>query len=234
MHKKMMNSPKIYKIRIVFRWLKNQAEKNTFNAVRKMVLTAGLPFEPAKVNKNGPRLAYGPSPALGQRAEREYLDIYLQKSIATEEVHRALEEAAPKGLELLDVRRVPYPLPSVQNLAAAARYRVEGDFFLYQPGRKLEEFLNSGRVEVTFRAENGLSCVKDIQPFVGPCRTISSKVVSLTVLPVQGKWINPEEVIAAWLDLEIPAGEENFTVEGLTFIREGLFWQDSQGEFHLI
>ena len=234
MHKKMMNSPKIYKIRIVFRWLKNQAEKNTFNAVRKMVLTAGLPFEPAKVNKNWPRLAYGPSPALGQRAEREYLDIYLQKSIATEEVHRALEEAAPKGLELLDVRRVPYPLPSVQNLAAAARYRVEGDFFLYQPGRKLEEFLNSGRVEVTFRAENGLSCVKDIQPFVGPCRTISSKVVSLTVLPVQGKWINPEEVIAAWLDLEIPAGEENFTVEGLTFIREGLFWQDSQGEFHLI
>ena len=134
----MMNTPKIYKIRVVFRWLKNQADRNTFNAVRKMVLTAGLPFEPAKVNKNWPRLAYGPSPALGQRAEREYLDIYLQKSIAAEEVQSALEKAAPSGLELLSVRRVPYPLPSVQNLAAAARYRVEGNFSSYQPGGKLE------------------------------------------------------------------------------------------------
>jgi hypothetical protein len=76
--------------------------------------------------------------------------------------------------------------------------------------------------------------VKDIQPFVGPCCTISPNVVSLTVLPVEGKWINPEEIIAAWLALEIPAGDEIFTVEGLTFIREGLFWLDSQGEFHLI
>ena len=229
-----MNPPKIYKIRVVFRWLKNQADRNTFNAVRKMVLTAGLPFEPAKVNKNWPRLAYGPSPALGQRAEREYLDIYLQKSIAAEEVQSALEKAAPSGLELLSVRRVPYPLPSVQNLAAAARYRVEGNFSSYQPGRKLEEFLSSGRVEITRRAENGLSCVKELSAHIGPCRTISPEVVSLTVLSVQGKWINPEEIIAAWLGLEVPAGEENFTVEGLTFIREGLFWQDSQGEFHLI
>lgn len=229
-----MNTPKIYKIRVVFRWLKNQADRNTFNAVRKMVLTAGLPFEPAKVNKNWPRLAYGPSPALGQRAEREYLDIYLQKSIAAEEVQSALEKAAPSGLELLSVRRVPYPLPSVQNLAAAARYRVEGNFSSYQPRRKLEEFLSSGRVEITRRAENGLSCVKELSAHIGPCRTISPEVVSLTVLSVQGKWINPEEIIAAWLGLEVPAGEENFTVEGLTFIREGLFWQDSQEEFHLI
>ena len=229
-----MNTPKIYKIRVVFRWLKNQADRNTFNAVRKMVLTAGLPFEPAKVNKNWPRLAYGPSPALGQRAEREYLDIYLQKSIAAEEVQSALEKAAPSGLELLSVRRVPYPLPSVQNLAAAARYRVEGNFSSYQPGRKLEELLSSGWVEITRRAENGLSCVKELSAHIGPCRTISPEVVSLTVLSVQGKWINPEEIIAAWLGLEVPAGEENFTVEGLTFIREGLFWQDSQGEFHLI
>lgn len=229
-----MNTPKIYKIRVVFRWLKNQADRNTFNAVRKMVLTAGLPFEPAKVNKNWPRLAYGPSPALGQRAEREYLDIYLQKSIAAEEVQSALEKAAPSGLELLSVRRVPYPLPSVQNLAAAARYRVEGNFSSYQPGRKLEEFLSPGRVEITRRAENGLSCVKELSAHIGLCRTISPEVVSLTVLSVQGKWINPEEIIAAWLGLEVPAGEENFTVEGLTFIREGLFWQDSQGEFHLI
>lgn len=106
-----------------------------------MVLASGLPFEPAKVNKNWPRLAYGPAPAFGQTAEREYLDIYLRTSVSAEETRAGLEAAKPKGLELVSVERVPYALPSVQNLAAVAKYRVEGDFALYAPEETAEDFL---------------------------------------------------------------------------------------------
>lgn len=140
---------------------KGPEHNNVFNAVRKMVLASGLPFEPAKVNKNWPRLAYGPAPAFGQKAEREYLDIYLQESATAEEVRAALEASRPKGLELVHVERVPYALPSVQNLAAAAKYRVEGDFALYGPGRTAEDFFNAPRVDVVRRADNGLTLTAD-------------------------------------------------------------------------
>ena len=78
----MINTSKIYKMRIVLRVGNWPAEiQSVFNAVRSMVLASELPVEPAKVNKNWPRLSYGPQVAVGQHAEREYLDIYLQEMI---------------------------------------------------------------------------------------------------------------------------------------------------------
>ncbi len=231
----MINPPKIYKMRIVFRIVKRTGgTNNIFNAVRKMVLSSGLPFEPAKVNANWPRLAYGPSPALGQRAEREYLDVYLQHLVAADEVRSALEKSAPAGLEILSVERVPYPLPSVQNLAAAARYRLQGDFTNLENGRKLEDFVQLARVEVTRRAVNGLACVTDAKPYIVSAETISPTEAALTLQSVQGKWIKPEWIAAAWLGVEVPAEEEAFSVDGVTVIRECLLWQDSQGLFHPI
>lgn len=213
---------------------KGPEHNNVFNAVRKMVLASGLSFEPAKVNKNWPRLAYGPAPAFGQTAEREYLDIYLQESAPAEEVRAALEAAKPKGLELVRVERVPYALPSVQNLAAAAKYRAEGDFALYGPERTAEDFFNAPRIDVVRRADNGLTLTADAKPYVRAVETLSERAVRLTLAGVDGKWIKPQTLIAAWLGLDIPAQDELFTVEGFTFIREGLFWQDSAGELRLI
>lgn len=221
-------------MRIVFSWLQKPENINVFNAVRKMVLSAGLPFEPAKVNKNWPRLAYGPAPAQGQQAEREYLDIYLQTPLSADEVRRSLQAVAPKGMELLQVERVPYPLPSVQNLAAAARYRVKGDFVPYHPGRKLEDFLAGGRICVARIAANGMRYEKDLSEYVGPAETIAPNEVVFTLRSVEGKWIQPQELIAAWLGIELPAEDEAPTVAGLIFIREGLFWQDCEGNLHIM
>ncbi len=231
----MINAPKIYKMRIVFHVVKKTAgTANVFNAVRKMVLASGLPFEPAKVNANWPRLSYGPAPALGQRAEREYLDIYLQNKTAEEEVRSALIKAAPQGLEIVSVKRVPYPLPSVQNLAAAARYRLQGNFASFENGRKLEDFVNAARVEVTRRAVNGLACVTDAKPYIVSAEVTSPDEAVLTLACVQGKWVKPEWIVAAWLGLEIPAEDEEFSVDGVTVTRECLLWRDSEGLFHPI
>lgn len=222
-------------MRIVFRFVKKTGgQSNVFNAVRKMVLSSGLPFEPAKVNANWPRLAYGPAPAQGQRAEREYLDIYLRQPVAVDEVRRALAAAAPEGVEICAVTRVPYPLPSVQNLAAAARYRIRGDFGSLGAGRKLEEFVNEARVEVTRRAENGLAFVTDAKPYILSAETAAPDEAVLTLVSVQDKWIKPEWIVAAWLGLDIPAGDEAFSVDGVTVTRECLLWKDSQGLFHPI
>ena len=213
---------------------KSPARLNTFNAVRSMVLASGLPYEPAKVNKNWPRLAYGPAPSMGVRAEREYLDIYLLSVVPAEQVRSSLEQAKPQGLTLLDVQRVPYALPSVQNLAAAAVYRVEGNFDLFAPDMTAEDFFNAARVDITCRADNGLALVQNAKPYIWKAQTVSNRAVRLTLLNVQGKWERPQTLIAAWLGIDIPAQDEAFTVEGFTFIRESFLWQDSEGEFHPI
>ena len=222
-------------MRIVFTCAeKSPARLNTFNAVRSMVLASGLPYEPAKVNKNWPRLAYGPAPSMGVRAEREYLDIYLLSAVSAEQVRSSLEQAKPQGLTLLDVQRVPYALPSVQNLAAAAVYRVEGNFDLFAPDMTAEDFFNAARVDITRRADNGLALVQNAKPYIWKAQTVSNRAVRLMLLNVQGKWERPQTLIAAWLGIDIPAQDEAFTVEGFTFIRESFLWQDSEGEFHPI
>lgn len=222
-------------MRIVFTCAeKSPARLNTFNAVRSMVLASGLPYEPAKVNKNWPRLAYGPAPSMGVRAEREYLDIYLLSAVPAEQVRSSLEQAKPQGLTLLDVQRVPYALPSVQNLAAAAVYRVEGNFGLFAPDMTAEDFFNAARVDITRWADNGLALVQNAKPYIWKAQTVSNRAVRLTLLNVQGKWERPQTLIAAWLGVDIPAQDEAFTVEGFIFIRESFLWQDSEGEFHPI
>lgn len=231
----MINTPKIYKMRIVFTCAeKSVAQRNTFNAVRSMVLASGLPYEPAKVNKNWPRLAYGPAPSMGVRAEREYVDVYLLSSVPAEQVRCSLEQAKPQGLTLLDVQRVPYALPSVQNLAVGAVYRVEGNFDLFGPEQTAEDFFNAARVDITRRAESGLALVQNAKPYIWKAQTVSNSAVRLTLLNVQGKWERPQTLIAAWLGVDIPAQDDTFTVEGFTFIRESFLWQDSEGEFHPI
>ncbi len=231
----MINTPKIYKMRIVFSGLeKSPRGTNIFNIVRNMVLGSGLPFEPAKVNKNWPRLAYGPAAGFGQRAEREYLDIYLTQPVPAAQVRERLQRVKPQTMELLSVERVPYALASVQHLAAAARYRVEGDFALYGPEKPLEDFFNAPRIEIVRRAENGLTLTENIKSYVLAAKKLSPRTVQLMLACVEGKWLKPQIFIAAWLGLEIPLQDEFFTVEGFSFIREGLFWQDSEGALHLI
>ena len=235
--KEMKDTPKIYKMRIVFRCAENAArDKNVFNAVRKMVLDSGLPYEPAKVNKNWPRLAYGPAPAQGQRAEREYLDIYLREHCSEDGVRQALQQAAPNDLELLQVMRVPYPLPSVQNLAAAVRYRVKGDFSSYiSTGQKIEDWAGKGELFVVLRAENGMACQQKITPFLLEAKTLSPDEIELTLAGIDGKWLPPQWFVAAWLGQEISLPNEVCSAtEGFTFIRQGFYWKDSQGELHLI
>ena len=222
-------------MRIVFRGPQNTAGTPfIFNAVRKMVLASGLPFEKAKVNPNWPRLAYGPAPAKGQQAEREYLDVYLTEPRPADEVRPALEKSAPAGIQLLSVQRVPYALPSVANLAQAARYIVEGDFSPWAPKQSLTDFLNGRKALAVLTAPNA-TVTQEVQlrPYVAACEQPEANKYLLTLQTVNEKTLKPQYAVAAWLGEPIVQGEE-FTLPGIRFIREGLFWRDSQGGLHRI
>ena len=233
--KRMINTSKIYKMRIVFRFIQKEPEPvSVFNAVRKMILASALPFEPAKVNKNWPRFSYGPSLPTGVSADREYADVYLVSFVPANEVKRRLEEVKPPLSEIIEVRRVPYALPSVQNLAAAAKYRVKGNFKAFALEQTVENYFNATRVEVVYRAENGCTVSVNARPYILEARTISEEEIQLTLGCIEKKWFPPQELVAAYLGIEILRSKEPFTVDGFSFIREGLYWQDSQGLLHLI
>lgn len=219
-------------MRVVFRAL-NNATTNVFKAVREMILRSGLAFEPAKVNKQWPRFAYGPSVAVQQQALREYVDIYLSALVPAEEVQRKLEEAGAGELVILSVQRVPYAMPSVQNLAAAAIYSVEGPFSSFALEQTVENYFNAPRVEAVYRSEKGLVLTRNIKASVLQAQTLSADKIRLTLACAEGKWIPVQEVVASYLGMEI-AAQEDWTVEGFTFVREGLYWRDSQGTLHLI
>ena len=221
-------------MRIVFRAAKNAERKNIFYAVRKMVLASGLPYESAKVNKFWPRLVYGPAGALNQYAEREYLDIYLKELVPVAQVSSCLEGSKPSEITLLEVARVPYAMPAVADLVSAVKYRVQGDFSSWAPQKTLETYFNAERVEVVRRAENGLTLTFDVKPFVIEAQAQTADMLHLFLSVRNKKWLNPYMVLGAWLGETIPMPDDTFTIQGIKIVREGLYWQDSQGAFHLI
>lgn len=224
-------------MRIEFRWVSASPAdpKQVLNAVRKMILASGLPFTPAQVNNRWPRFAYGPAPAAGERAEREYVDIYLRESCSEEMVHQALVKAAPNGLEILQVRRVPYALPSVQKLAAAVSCRVYGEASqIAELGQKLQGSMQAQNLLVSLRNPDGELRQKELAPGLQAVHLVAPDEVELLLVPLSGLWVLPQWYVAAALGLEVPTQDEKFFIEGLSFVRKTIFWRDSQGELHPI
>lgn len=230
----MINTPKIYKMRIEFTVSAPADNKRIFGALRNAVLKSGLPFEPAKVNKNWPRLAYGPVLGYALESFGEFADIYLLQNVPPQEVHQALARAAGPQITVKRVERVPYALPSVANLAQAARYIVEGDFSPWAPKQSLTDFLNGRKALAVLTAPNATMTQEvQLRPYVAACEQPEANKYLLTLQTVNEKTLKPQYAVAAWLGEPIVQGEE-FTLPGIRFIREGLFWRDSQGGLHRI
>lgn len=207
--------------------------KRIFSALRDMVLGSGLPFEPAKVNKNWPRLAYGPALGYRQYSLGEYADLYFSAPVKEADAQAALEKTAPAGVRVLRVRRVPYALPSVSNLAEVAKYAAEGNFDAYNPERPAEEFFGGKDISVTEQAPNGMSVRRNLKPFVLSVQRPRPDRLELLLQRYQDKTAKPEYAVAAWLNVPVPAGTE-FTLQHIKFTREALYWRDAAGTLRAI
>lgn len=220
-------------MRVVFTVAGAWDHKRIFSALRNMVLQSGLPFEPAKVNKNWPRLAYGPALGYGQYSLGEYADLYFSSPVKEEDARAVLKQAAPKGVSVVSARRVPYALPSVSNLAEVMKYGVQGDFSRYNPAREAEEFFAEKHIYVTVQAPNGMTMQRELKPFVLSVTRTRPDRLELLLQRHQDKTAKPEHAVAAWLGVAAPS-EEEFTLEDLKFTREALYWRDAQGNLRAI
>lgn len=226
---------KIYKMRIVLQVLpEGPRGKDFLPAVRQMILSSKLAYVPAKINAHWPRLSYGPSIGKGQLALREYIDIYLKTSVPVQQVQESLAAHAPQGIAVLAVHRVPYALASLQQLATAAVYEIEGNFAMYAPVQTLENYVSATRLESVRRAANSMSVTVDIKPFVRQAHQLDDKRIECTLVSVEEKWMNPLILIYAWLGWEIPLPAEQLTDERFKVIRQGLYWKDSNDALHQI
>ncbi len=207
------------------------ARTDVTGALRQMVQESGLPYARAKQNPHAPRLNYGPSLKKGQRAVREYADIYLLESAGAEQVRRQLERSKPQGLALLEVYRVPYTFPAVQQLATVGKFTAQGDFSAYFPRQTFENYVACAQVEVVRQAANGMTLITDIKPFVVAGRTVSPQCIEMTLTSVADKWLNPLEAVCGWLDIPL---QEDVSACDFAITRQGLYWKDSAGELHLI
>ncbi len=232
--KKMLNTSKIYKMRIVFHLAPDApGQGDKVGLLRAWVAQSGLEFAPAKQNPRVPRIAYGPALKKGQQARREYVDIYLCRAATVCEARALLALCKPEGLSLLEVQRVPYALAGVQQLAGVAVYEVEGDFSAWAPTQPFENYVSSTRLERICHAANGMVFTTDLKPFVVSAQTLRPQRVQLTLQRVGEQWIDPLEVIYAWLGIELPVPQKP-TDERFIVTRQGLYWQDSQQNLHLI
>lgn len=225
---------KIYKMRIVFHWA-DQAEGrlDSAAALRSMLLSGTLPFARGKQNKNLPRLAYGPSVKQGQFAAREYADIYLLESVSTQTVRTQLEEHQPSGFTLLEVKRVPYALAGVQQLAQVAVYGIEGNFTQPAAAKTFENYVTAEKVSAVCWSETGVRLVRDVKPFLLGARMLGPQQAELSLCSVQGKWLNPLEVLQGWSGANTPLDAQRIE-QTFKITRQGLYWQDSQQHLHLI
>ena len=220
-------------MRIVFSVAEAWDHKRIFSILREMVLRSGLPFEPAKVNKNWPRLAYGPVLGYKQYSLGEVADLYFSTALETTQVQTALEHSASDGVRILRVWRVPYGLPSVSSLAEVMKYSVQGDFSVYTPSCCAEEFFRKKHVYVSAEASGGISLQRDLKPFILRGVQPQPDKIELLLQRCGDKSTKPEYVIAAWLQIPVPMQEE-FTLPELKFTRETLYWRDHAGNLHAI
>ena len=226
---------KIYKMRIVLHVSEQGPQhKDLLPAVREMIRSSGLDYVPAKVNARWPRLSCGPGVGKGLLAQREYIDIYLRKAVSPQQVRECLTAHAPQGLTPLDVQRVPYALASLQQLATAAVYEVQGDFAAYAPQKTFEQYISSERIGSIRRGANTICLTVDIKPYVVEGHQVDDTHIRCTLTSVEEKWMNPLVLIYAWLGWEIPVPVEELTDERFKIIREGLYWKDTQHNLYPI
>ena len=231
----MINTSKIYKMRIVFHLAPDApGREDIVGLLRTLVQKSGLPFARAKQNPKAPRIAYGPGIKRGQFAAREYADLYLFTSVSAAKARARLEACKPQGFTFLDCKRIPFALAGVQQLASVVVYEVQGDFASYAPKQTLENYVASPRLEVIRTAPNGLRLTTDIKPFVRQANMLDATRAELTLNRVDERWLSPLEVIEAWLGPDKFPTAQNAADECFTIIRQGLYWADSAGNLHLI
>lgn len=145
-----------------------------------------------------PRLQVALPLPLGFASEAEWLDLWLERPVPPEEVHRALVAVLPEGLGIRAVEEIPLEAPALTTQVYAAEYIAEVETFLPadEVQRRVEELLSQATLP---RERRGRPY--DLRPLILALRLEETRpdgvVLRMTLSAREGATGRPEEVLDA-------------------------------------
>jgi radical SAM-linked protein len=105
--------------------LRFTSHRDFSRAFERAVFRARIPMAYSSGFNPHPRISYAGAAPTGSASEAEYLEIALAQVLVPAEVHAALDEALPEGLDVIEV--VESPGGSLADRLEASRWRIDVD-----------------------------------------------------------------------------------------------------------
>lgn len=149
-----------------------------------------------------PRISYANAAPTGVASEAEYVEIALVERVDAEALRRALDEALPSGLDILEVREVAVPgRASLADLLQASAWRIELPGVDDATVRAVRgEFLGLDTAEVTRMTKSGARTL-DARAAVVSLDVVSPIDAACAILQVVVRHttpaVRPEDILTA-------------------------------------
>jgi radical SAM-linked protein len=104
--------------------MKYTGHLDLFRTWERTIRRAALPLAYTQGFRPHPRLNLAAALPLGFTSDCELIDIWLEQDMELEDVKSALTNAAPPGLEILDIKSVELQAPSLQSIVESSEYSI--------------------------------------------------------------------------------------------------------------
>jgi radical SAM-linked protein len=134
--------------------LRFTSHRDFSRAFERAIFRARVPMAYSSGFNPHPRISYAGAAPTGSASEAEYLEIGLAEAVEPPAVHRALEEALPDGLDVVEV--VESPGGSLADLLQASRWVVDLGVGTEAAATAVAAFLATDAVPVQRMTKKGL------------------------------------------------------------------------------
>lgn len=134
--------------------LRFTSHRDFSRAFERAVFRARIPMAYSSGFNPHPRISYAGAAPTGSASEAEYLELALAEVVVPADVHAALDEALPSGLDVLEV--VVSPGGSLADLLEGSRWRIEVDAAHAEAAEAVERFLAAEEALVERMTKKGL------------------------------------------------------------------------------
>ncbi|WP_107771772.1 TIGR03936 family radical SAM-associated protein [Nocardioides sediminis] len=134
--------------------LRFTSHRDFSRAFERAVFRARIPMAYSSGFNPHPRISYAGAAPTGSASEAEYLEIALAQVLVPAQVHAALDEALPEGLDVIEV--VESPGGSLADRLEASRWRIDVEGSPEVVGAGVAAFLAAEEVLVERMTKKGL------------------------------------------------------------------------------
>ncbi|MCW2833942.1 MAG: hypothetical protein JWN68_1895 [Nocardioides sp.] len=134
--------------------LRFTSHRDFSRAFERAVFRARIPMAYSSGFNPHPRISYAGAAPTGSASEAEYLEIALSEVLVPADVHAALDESLPPGLDVLEVAESPGG--SLADRLEASRWQIDVDLPAAAVGTAVDIFLAAGEVLVERMTKKGL------------------------------------------------------------------------------